>query len=294
MLDTPNETGDSSSTGSAATSPQVSLPKGGGAIRGIGEKFAANPVTGTGSLTVPIATSLGRSGFAPQLSLSYDSGSGNGPFGLGWSLSLPKITRRTDKGLPRYQDADESDIFILSGATLSVFLVVSLISPFTRSTLLQRSVAISASLCPVYRPKRTMPFHSGSATSSTTRSSSRVNDRFFPDVVLCCALLTDAAGSSAITSSSLALLNHLDRRCTSIAWSESSLTKSPFQYHCKPVGSNGSNRPCRAGKGMGPCALTLREEVSRTVSDPNEEIIALCAALIASEGRLPYRVCGLP
>src|SRR5229473_3122915 len=100
----------------AVAAPQLSLPKGGGAIRGIGEKFAANPVTGTGSLTVPIATSPGRSGFGPQLSLSYDSGSGNGPFGLGWSLSLPEITRRTDKGLPQYQDADESDIFILSGA----------------------------------------------------------------------------------------------------------------------------------------------------------------------------------
>ena len=54
--------------------PAISLPKGGGAIRGIGEKFAANPVTGTGSMTVPIATSPGRSGFGPQLSLSYDSG----------------------------------------------------------------------------------------------------------------------------------------------------------------------------------------------------------------------------
>src|SRR5208337_2137150 len=98
------------------TPPQLNLPKGGGAIRGIGEKFAANPVTGTGSLSVPIATSPGRSGFGPQLSLSYDSGSGNGPFGLGWSLSLPEITRRTDKGLPRYFDDEESDIFILSGA----------------------------------------------------------------------------------------------------------------------------------------------------------------------------------
>jgi hypothetical protein len=28
------------------------LPKGGGAIRGIGEKFSANPVTGTGSVSV--------------------------------------------------------------------------------------------------------------------------------------------------------------------------------------------------------------------------------------------------
>lgn len=95
---------------------RISLPKGGGAIRGIGEKFAANPVTGTGSMTVPIATSHGRAGFGPQLSLSYDSGSGNGPFGVGWSLPLPAITRKTDKGLPQYLDAQESDVFILSGA----------------------------------------------------------------------------------------------------------------------------------------------------------------------------------
>ena len=96
--------------------PVLSLPKGGGAIRGIGEKFAANPVTGTGSMSVPIATSPGRSGFGPQLSLSYDSGAGNGPFGFGWSLSLPSITRKTDKGLPQYCDAVESDVFVLSGA----------------------------------------------------------------------------------------------------------------------------------------------------------------------------------
>lgn len=82
----------------------------------MGEKFAANPVTGTGSMTVPIATSPGRSGFGPQLSLSYDSGAGNGPFGFGWSLSLPAITRKTDKGLPQYNDAEESDVYILSGA----------------------------------------------------------------------------------------------------------------------------------------------------------------------------------
>ena len=65
----------------AVTAPQITLPKGGGPIRGIGEKFATNPVTGTGSLTVPIYASPGRSGFGPKLSLSYDSGAGNGPFG---------------------------------------------------------------------------------------------------------------------------------------------------------------------------------------------------------------------
>lgn len=100
----------------SVSAPSISMPKGGGAIRGIGEKFAANPVTGTGSMSVPIAVSPGRAGFGPQLSLSYDSGAGNGPFGLGWNMSLPSITRKTDKGLPRYFNAEDSDEFILSGA----------------------------------------------------------------------------------------------------------------------------------------------------------------------------------
>ncbi len=98
------------------SAPTVSLPKGGGAIRGIGEKFAANPVTGTGSLSIPITASPGRAGFGPQLSLSYDSGAGNSPFGFGWSLNLAQITRKTDKKLPHYNDADESDVFVLSGS----------------------------------------------------------------------------------------------------------------------------------------------------------------------------------
>jgi RHS repeat-associated protein len=96
--------------------PSLTLPKGGGAVRGLGEKFTASPVTGTGSMKVPIATSPGRSGFGPELSLTYDSGSGTGPFGMGWSLSLPVIARKTDTGLPRYDDDAESDVFILSGA----------------------------------------------------------------------------------------------------------------------------------------------------------------------------------
>lgn len=50
-----------------------------------------------------------------QISHSYDSGAGNGPFGFGWSRSLPQITRKIDKGLPQYHDADGADIFILSG-----------------------------------------------------------------------------------------------------------------------------------------------------------------------------------
>ncbi len=80
-VDTPSPSKDQDEDRVAA--PTISFPKGGGAIRGIGEKFAANPVTGTGSMSVPIATSPGRSGLGPQLSLSYDSGPGMGP--LAWA-----------------------------------------------------------------------------------------------------------------------------------------------------------------------------------------------------------------
>jgi RHS repeat-associated protein len=96
--------------------PALSLPKGGGAIRGMGEKFAVAAATGTASLSVPLPASPGRAGFGPQVGLGYDSGHGNGPFGLGFALSLPTITRKTDKGLPRYYDVEESDEYILSGA----------------------------------------------------------------------------------------------------------------------------------------------------------------------------------
>ena len=91
---------------------QVALPKGGGAIQGIGETFQSDEFTGTASLSIPIPTSPGR-GFEPQLSVEYSSGGGNGIFGLGFSLSIPNVSRKTSKGIPKY---DESDIFLLSNA----------------------------------------------------------------------------------------------------------------------------------------------------------------------------------
>jgi RHS repeat-associated protein len=133
--------------------PTISLPKGGGAIRGIGEKFAANPVTGTGSMSVPIATSPGRSGFGPQLSLSYDSGSGNSTFGFGWSLSLPSITRKTAKGLPKYHEADESDLFILSGAEDLVPVLVEETGAWKREVLPPRTVGGNIYRIQRYRPR---------------------------------------------------------------------------------------------------------------------------------------------
>lgn len=92
------------------------LPKSGGAIRGLGEHFQANAATGGGILVVPLAVTTGRDGFGPALALSYDSNGGNGPFGMGWSLSLPSLSRRSEQRLPRYLDTAGTDTFALTGA----------------------------------------------------------------------------------------------------------------------------------------------------------------------------------
>lgn len=99
--------------------PQVkivppALPKGGGAIKGLGEKFEINEATGAASLSIPFPVTPCR-GAEPQLHLSYGSGGGNGPFGLGFALSLPEISRRTSKEIPRY---GEDDVFLFSGEAL--------------------------------------------------------------------------------------------------------------------------------------------------------------------------------
>lgn len=96
--------------------PEISLPKGGGALKGIDEKFTVNAVNGTNSISIPLPVGAGRSGFSPSLVLSYSSGFGNGAYGLGWSVGLPFIKRKTEQELPKYQDGIDSDTFILSGA----------------------------------------------------------------------------------------------------------------------------------------------------------------------------------
>jgi Salmonella virulence plasmid 65kDa B protein/FG-GAP-like repeat len=98
---------------SGVSSQVISHPQGGAAIQGLGERFAPDLHTGTGNLTVPIALPEGRAGLTPELALSYSTGQGNGPFGLGWALNLPGVFRDTSKGVPTYA---ESDVFVLSGA----------------------------------------------------------------------------------------------------------------------------------------------------------------------------------
>ena len=92
----------------------INVPQGGGALAGIGEAFQADAHTGTGNFRVPLPLPRGRGGLQPALALEYSTGNPNGPVGQGWALSVPRVQRKTDKGVPRYRAA--SDQFVLSGA----------------------------------------------------------------------------------------------------------------------------------------------------------------------------------
>ncbi|MFZ0218585.1 MAG: SpvB/TcaC N-terminal domain-containing protein [Candidatus Aquirickettsiella sp.] len=83
----------------------LSLPKGGGTIKGMGEDLNPAGPDGVASLSLPLPISGGR-GVAPGLSLTYESSAGNGPFGMGWQCETLSIRLRTSQGVPRYNDTD--------------------------------------------------------------------------------------------------------------------------------------------------------------------------------------------
>lgn len=97
----------------------ISLPRGGGALSGVGESFAPDLFTGTGNFSIPISVPAGRNGLQPELTLGYSTGAGNGPYGLGWGLGMPGISRKTSAGAPTYGrdplDPQKQDVFMFSG-----------------------------------------------------------------------------------------------------------------------------------------------------------------------------------
>jgi RHS repeat-associated protein len=115
----------------------------------MGEKFDVQASSGTGSAAVPLATSPGRQGLRPDLSVYYDSGTGNGAYGFGWALRQTSIRRKVDKGGPRYLDPIESDVFILSDAE---DLVPLLDQRGNRIRRPRRLHGVDYEVCP-YRPR---------------------------------------------------------------------------------------------------------------------------------------------
>jgi RHS repeat-associated protein len=94
-----------------------SLPGGGGGVSPLGDRFQPDLVKGTGNYQIPLHFPQGPNELRPGIRLTYSTGFGNGPFGLGWGLNPLRIERRTDRGVPTY---DASDRFVLAGGALLI------------------------------------------------------------------------------------------------------------------------------------------------------------------------------
>ena len=101
------------------SSQAIATPKGPGTIQGMGESFSAQPSTGIATFSVPFALPKARGAAQPSLSLGYSSSSGSGVAGVGWDVSVPFISRQTDRGTPSYNDQDtfhaNQDRFVYNG-----------------------------------------------------------------------------------------------------------------------------------------------------------------------------------
>lgn len=62
--------------------------------------LSVDPFTGSVGYSVPIAVPPARQGAEPKITLSYNSGGGNGWCGMGWGLSMGSIQRDGTDGVP--------------------------------------------------------------------------------------------------------------------------------------------------------------------------------------------------
>ncbi|MDZ3833116.1 MAG: SpvB/TcaC N-terminal domain-containing protein [Sphingopyxis sp.] len=97
----------------AVRAPQIVLPEG-GRLSGYSEALQSDPATGSPIYAIPLPATPGR-GSTPELALQYSTASANGIFGVGFSLTLPAISRQTDTGIPQYAGGDR---FLFAGQQL--------------------------------------------------------------------------------------------------------------------------------------------------------------------------------
>lgn len=76
---------------------------------GLSTPLTVDPLFGSSTTSVPIIVPPGRKNATPEVILRYSSSATNGPFGVGWDLSLGAVQRDTRKGVPisgtSYDDA---------------------------------------------------------------------------------------------------------------------------------------------------------------------------------------------
>ncbi len=94
----------------AASAQTLKLPAGPGSVRGLATDPSVSTFTGQMTYSVPVQVPAAPGGFAPRVTLDHDGGLGNGPLGVGWRLSFPRIERSTRLGVPRYTADDELEL----------------------------------------------------------------------------------------------------------------------------------------------------------------------------------------
>lgn len=105
----------------ALTPERLKLPSGPGSVRGLADEPSVDAFHAQLTYQIPIDLPGGLGGLAPRLSLSYSGALGNGPLGIGWTLSQPKIQRSTRLGVPKFDASDELELSgIVSGRLVSV------------------------------------------------------------------------------------------------------------------------------------------------------------------------------
>jgi hypothetical protein len=94
----------------SVTPERLKLPSGPSSVRGLADEPAVDPFYAQINYAVPIELPGGFGGLAPALALSYSGALGNGPMGIGWTLSQVKIQRSTRFGVPHFDDTDELEL----------------------------------------------------------------------------------------------------------------------------------------------------------------------------------------
>ena len=75
-------------------------------------------VNGDAELSHPIKLPLGRRNVMPELTIQYQSQSGHSWLGMDWQLSIASISVDTRWGVPRFNAASESEIYMYNGQQL--------------------------------------------------------------------------------------------------------------------------------------------------------------------------------
>ncbi|WP_347066847.1 FG-GAP-like repeat-containing protein [Flavobacterium sp. WV_118_3] len=122
---TPDPIGNNRLSSQDRQSITPSAPTGNSSEAGITEGNLTVSLSGAANYTIPIEVLPGIKGIVPQISLSYDSQSGNNIAGYGWSVSgLSSITRipstKYHDGIPDPVDFDNLDRFALDGQRLRI------------------------------------------------------------------------------------------------------------------------------------------------------------------------------